>query len=131
MINFACEIVDISPTQLVNLADTPIEILHSIENEILIPHRIALLYYPLSIPYIVEDSNIVITFSDIIFGNIDPILFSKTINVASLINIQDCTFVQFDNLINQSLILKNLGKNLTDGDGRLKVFIWYSTIDMS
>ena len=78
--------------------------------------------------YVSSSSNLTIAISDLIFGQLDPTIFSSELNSSCLINISDCRNVATETLINQPLLLKNSGQNLSNGNGTLKIFIWYSTI---
>lgn len=129
MINFGLKITDIKASELTNLVSNPVVILNNEEeNSILLPHRIACFYFPNTVSYITSSSDLIISLYDLLFGKLDPSLLSNNFNASSLINISDCQNVITDDLINQPLLLKNLGQELSGGDGTLKVFVWYSTV---
>jgi len=81
-----------------------------------------------TINYYAASSNLIIGLSDLTFGRLDSAIFSSNVNSSSLINISDCQNVVTDTLINQPLFLKNLGQDISNENGSLKMFVWYSTI---
>jgi hypothetical protein len=128
IVNFGLNTVDVDSSQLIDLINNPVVILNSQEGSILLPHRIVCSYFSGTTNYISLSSNLIISLSNLIFGQIDPVVLSSTVNSSCLINVSDCRNVATDTLVNQPLLLKNLGENLTDGDGTLRIFTWYSTI---
>ena len=91
-------------------------------------HRVVCSYFSGTTSYISSSSNLTISLSNLIFGQIDPVVLSSAVDSSCLINVSDCRNVATNSLVNQPLLLKNLGENLTDGNGTLRVFTWYSTI---
>jgi len=128
MVNFGLNITDIKASELINLVNTPMIILTEEKDSILLPHRIVCSYFPRTTNYSTSSSNLVFTLSGLVFGSLDASLLSLNTASSSLINVSDCQNVINNKLINQPLLLQNLGENLTDGDGNLKVFVWYSTV---
>lgn len=90
-------------------------------------HRVVCSYFSGTTSYISSSSNLTISLSNLIFGQIDPVVLSSTIDCSCLINVSDCRNVATDTLVNQPLLLKNLGENLTGGDGTLRIFTKYYT----
>lgn len=127
-VNFGLNITNINSSELNNLTNTPIVILDSQKDSVLLPHRIVCSYFLGTMKYVSSSSNLIISLSNLIFGQLDPTIFSSEVNSSCLINISDCNNVITDSLINQPLLLKNSGQNLSNGNGTLKVFVWYSTI---
>jgi len=128
MVNFGLNVTDITSSQLINLVNNPVMILENQKDSILLPHRIVCCYFFGTINYYAESSNLIIGLSDLTFGLLDPGIFSSNVNSSSLINVSDCQKVITDTLINQPLLFKNLGQDLSNGNGSLKMFVWYSTI---
>lgn len=128
MVNFRLNVTDITSFQLNNLVSSPVTILENQKDSILLPHRIVCSYFLGATKYITSSSNLIISLSNLIFGQLDSSFLSSEVNSSSLINISDCNNVITDTLINQPLLLKNSGQDLSNGDGNLKVFVWYSTI---
>lgn len=127
-VNFGLNITNINSSELNNLTNTPIVIFDSQKDSVLLPHRIVCSYFLGTMKYVSSSSNLIISLSNLIFGQLDPTIFSSEVNSSCLINISDCNNVITDSLINQPLLLKNSGQNLSNGNGTLKVFVWYSTI---
>lgn len=128
IVNFALNVTDITSSQLINLVNNPVMILENQKDSILLPHRIVCCYFFGTIDYSVASSNLIIGLSDLTFGQLDSAIFSSNVNSSSLINISDCQNVITDTVINQPLLFKNLGQDLSNGNGSLKMFVWYSTI---
>ena len=128
IVNFGLNTVDVDSSQLIDLINNPVVILIIQEGSILLPHRIVCSYFSGTTNYISLSSNLIISLSNLIFGQIDPVVLSSTVDSSCLINVSDCRNVATDTLVNQPLLLKNLGENLTGGDGTLRIFTWYSTI---
>lgn len=81
MINFGCNIVSISSSQLMNLTTTPVNLLNGMTNEIIVPHRVMLSYIAGSIPYKGDGDNMVISLGTITFGKIDSNFLKGNINL--------------------------------------------------
>jgi len=128
IVNFGLNTVDIDSSQLSDLVNNPVVILNSQEGSILLPHRIVCSYFSGTTNYISSSGNLTIAISDLIFGQLDSTILSSEVNSSCLINISDCRNVATETLINQPLLLKNSGQNLSNGNGTLKIFVWYSTI---
>ena len=128
IVNFGVNVIDISSSELDNLVVNPVVILDGQKDSILVPHRVVCSYFLGTMKYVSSSSNLTIAISDLIFGQLDPTIFSSELNSSCLINISDCRNVATETLINQSLLLKNSGQNLSNGNGTLKIFVWYSTI---
>jgi len=128
IVNFGVNVTDITSSELDNLVVNPVVILDGQKDSILVPHRVVCSYFLGTMKYVSSSSNLTIAISDLIFGQLDPTIFSSELNSSCLINISDCRNVATETLINQPLLLKNSGQNLSNGNGTLKIFIWYSTI---
>jgi len=128
IVNFGLNTVDVDSSQLIDLINNPVVILDSQEGSILLPHRVVCSYFLGTMKYVSSSSNLTIAICDLIFGQIDSTILSSEVNSSCLINISDCRNVATETLINQPLLLKNSGQNLSNGNGTLKIFIWYSTI---
>lgn len=128
IVNFGLNTVDVDCSQLIDLINNPVVILNSQEGSILLPHRIVCSYFSGTTNYISLSSNLIISLSNLIFGQLDSTILSSEVNSSCLINISDCRNVATETLINQPLLLKNSGQNLSNGNGTLKIFVWYSTI---
>lgn len=127
-VNFGLNITNINSSELNNLVDNSVVILDSQKDSLLLPHRIVCSYFLGTMKYVTSSSNLIISLSNLIFGQLDSSVLSSEVNSSCLINISDCHNVITDTLINQPLLLKNSGQNLSNGDGTLKIFVWYSTI---
>ena len=128
IVNFGLNTVDIDSSQLIDLINNPVVILDAQKDSILVPHRVVCSYFLGTMKYVSSSSNLTIAISDLIFGQLDSTILSSEVNSSCLINISDCRNVATETLINQSLLLKNSGQNLSNGNGTLKIFVWYSTI---
>ena len=128
IVNFGVNVIDISSSELDNLVVNPVVILDGQKDSILVPHRVVCSYFLGTMKYVSSLSNLTIAISDLIFGQLDSTILSSEVNSSCLINISDCRNVATETLINQPLLLKNLGQNLSNGNGTLKIFVWYSTI---
>jgi hypothetical protein len=128
MVNFGLNITNINSSELNNLVTNPVVILDSQNDSILVPHRLVCSYFLGTMKYVSSSSNLTIAISDLIFGQLDPSIFSSEFNSSCLINISNSRNVVTETLINQPLLLKNSGQNLSNGNGTLKIFVWYSTI---
>jgi hypothetical protein len=128
IINFGLNTVDVDSSQLIDLINNPVVILDGQKDSILVPHRVVCSYFLGTMTYVSSSSNLTIAISDLIFGQLDSTILSSEVNSSCLINISDCHNVITNTLINQPLLLKNSGQNLSNGNGTLKIFVWYSTI---
>ena len=128
IINFGLNTVDVDSSQLIDLINNPVVILDGQKDSILVPHRVVCSYFLGTMTYVSLSSNLTIAISDLIFGQLDSTILSSEVNSSCLINISDCHNVITNTLINQPLLLKNSGQNLSNGNGTLKIFVWYSTI---
>jgi hypothetical protein len=128
IVNFGLNTVDVDSSQLIDLINNPVVILDAQNDSILVPHRVVCSYFLGTMKYVSSSSNLTIAISDLIFGQLDSTILSSEVNSSCLINISDCRNVATETLINQPLLLKNLGQNLSNGNGSLKIFVWYSTI---
>lgn len=128
IVNFGVSTIGITPSELNNLVTQPVVILDGQKDSILVPHRVICSYFAGGQPYSIGASNLTFAISDLIFGLLNPTVLSSKVNTSCIINVSNCQSVETESLINQPLLLNNLGKELSDGDGTLKIFVWYSTI---
>ena len=127
IVNFGVSTIGITPSELNNLVTQPV-VIDGQKDSILVPHRVIYSYFAGGQPYSIEASNLTFAISDLIFGLLDPTVLLSKVNISCIINVSNCQSVETESLINQPLLLNNSVNELSDGDGTLKIFVWYSTI---